>query len=146
MNYEIVELEAKTVVGLSKRIDMADPKMGEEIGNVWKAFMNEDVYTKIENRKNKYSIGLYSDYDGSKCDVTAGLEAEAKEYDEFTLKVIPKGKYAKFSIKGHMVEAVAKAWEEICTMDLNRTYTADFEEYLDCNFEDANIDIYVAVK
>ena len=146
MNYEIVELEEKTVVGLSRRIDMADPKMGEEIGGLWEALYNDELYKKIENRKNEYSIGLYSEYEGTKCDVTAGIEAEGRAYDDFTIKIIPKGKYAKFSVKGHMVEAVAKAWEEICTIDLNRIFTGDFEEYLNCDFENADIDIYIAVK
>jgi predicted transcriptional regulator YdeE len=146
MNYEIVNLEEKTVIGLNKRIDMADPKMSQEIGALWESLFNEDLYKKIENRKNEYSIGLYSNYEGSNCDVTVGLEAEIKEYDEFILKLIPKGKYAKFNVKGNMVEVVAKTWEKICNMDLNRTFTGDFEEYLNCDFENADINIYIAIK
>jgi len=68
------------------------------------------------------------------------------ENDELSVKIIPTGKYAKFSVHGHMEKAVAKAWGEIWKMDLDRSFTGDFEEYLTSDWENADIDIYIALK
>ena len=62
------------------------------------------------------------------------------------VKIIPAGKYAKFSICGNMVTAVAEAWQQIWDMDLDRSFTGDFEEYKNSEVENAEIDIYVALK
>lgn len=40
----------------------------------------------------------------------------------------------------------ANAWDEIWKMNLNRSFTGDFEEYLNNDFENANIDIYIALN
>jgi len=42
--------------------------------------------------------------------------------------------------------AVAEAWEKIWSMDLDRSYVADFEEYLNSDFEKAKIDILCIFK
>lgn len=68
------------------------------------------------------------------------------ENEELTVKKIPSGKYAKFSIEGHMQKAVAEAWNKIWQMDLDRSYKADFEEYLNADYDNAKIDIYISLK
>lgn len=146
MNYEIVELEEKVVVGLSDRIDMAHAQMGEKIGNLWGKLYKDEEYKKIKNRKTEYGIGLYSDYEGSVCTLTVGNEVVEAANKGFESKVIPSGKYAKFTIHGHMVHSVAEAWQKICSMDLDRRFTGDFEEYLNCDFENADVNIYIALK
>ncbi len=78
--------------------------------------------------------------------MTVGNEVSKAENSEYVVKVIPAGKYAKFSITGHVQRAVSKAWEEIWSMNLDRSYVADFEEYLNSDFENAKIDIYVSLK
>ena len=45
-----------------------------------------------------------------------------------------------------METAVAKAWSEIWSMSLDRSFTGDFEEYLNSDFENCNCDIYIALK
>ena len=45
-----------------------------------------------------------------------------------------------------MVTAVLDAWQQICQMDLDRSFTGDFEEYKNADVENAEIDIYVALK
>ena len=146
MNYEIVELEQKIVVGVSAVTSNADPKMGEVIGGLWEKLYPGGVNASIKNKINEYAIGLYSDYSGENYTVTAGNEVSKPENDDLTVKIIPAGRYAKFSVSGHMVEAVASAWEKIWQMDLERSFVADFEEYLNSDWENALIDIYVAVK
>ncbi len=64
---------------------------------------------------------------------------------ELTQKRIPGGTYAVFSIEGDVVQDVAKAWEEIWSIPLDRSYVADFEEYLENNNGIAKINIYISL-
>ena len=146
MNYEIVNLKEKTLVGISAKTGNNDPRMGEIIGGLWNNLYANGVSNRINNKVNQYAIGLYSDYEDDRYLVTVGNEVSKVENDDLDVKVIPAGRYAKFSVHGHMQKAVAAAWEEIWRMDLERSYTGDFEEYLNCDFEEANIDIYVALR
>ena len=146
MNYEIVTLAEKTVVGVSAVTGNNDPKMGEVISGLWEKLYQGGVNPTIKNKVNDHAIGLYSDYTEDQYCVTAGNEVSKAENDELTVKTIPAGKYAKFSVHGHMVTAVAEAWGEIWKLDLDRSFTGDFEEYLNSDWEEADIDIYIALK
>ena len=143
MNYEIVELKEKTIVGFAARTGNEDPQMGAIIGGLWKQLYTPENTAKIQNRVNAYAIGLYSDYDKEGYQVTAGFEvSDAESGNGFTVKTIPVGRYAKFSVHGDMIEAVANSWKEIWETPLDRTFTGDFEEYL----SQEDIDIYIAIK
>ena len=143
MNYEIVELKEKTIVGFTARTSNEDPQMGAIIGDLWKQLYTPENTEKIQNRVNAYAIGLYSNYDKEGYQVTAGFEvSDAENGNGFTVKTIPAGRYAKFSVHGDMIEAVANSWKEIWETPLDRTFTGDFEEYL----SQEDIDIYIAIK
>ena len=146
MNCEIVNLDQKTVVGVSAITSNVDPKMGEVISGLWGKLYQGGVNARIKNKINEYAIGLYSDYSNDQYSVTAGNEVSKPENDELIVKIIPSGKYAKFSVHGHMEKAVAEAWGEIWKTDLDRSFTGDFEEYLNSDWENADIDIYIALK
>ena len=143
MNYEIVELKEKTIVGFAARTSNEDPQMGAIIGGLWKQLYTPENTEKIQNRVNAYAIGLYSDYDKEGYQVTAGFEvSDAESGNGLAVKNIPAGRYAKFSVHGDMIEAVANSWKEIWETPLDRTFTGDFEEYL----SQEDIDIYIAIK
>jgi predicted transcriptional regulator YdeE len=146
MNYEIVNLDQKTMVGVSAITSNTNSQMGKIIGGLWEKLYQGGVNATIKNKINNYAIGLYSDYSNDKYCITTGNEVSESRNNELTVKIIPAGKYAKFSIHGHMQEAVAEAWAEIWKMDLNRSFTGDFEEYLNSDWENADIDIYIALK
>ncbi len=146
MNYEIVNLEAKIIVGVSATTSNDDPKMGEIIGKLWADFYQGSIHEKIKNKVNEYAIGLYSDYTQNGYTVTAGNEVSKCENSDLVTKIIPAGKYAKFSVQGDMQQAVAQAWGEIWQMDLERSFAGDFEEYLNSDYDNAKIDIYIALK
>lgn len=146
MKYKIVNAAQKTVVGVSAITSNADPEMGKIISRLWENLYQSGVNAAIKNKINEYAIGLYSDYSNGQYCVTAGNEVSKAENDELSVKIIPTGKYAKFSVHGHMEKAVAKAWGEIWKMDLDRSFTGDFEEYLTSDWENADIDIYIALK
>ncbi len=146
MNYEIVNLTEKIVVGVSAVTSNNDPEMGEIIGGLWEKLYQGGFHESIKNKVNEYAIGLYSDYNADGYCATVGNEVSKAENLELTVKRIPAGKYAKFSIHGHMQQAVAEAWEQIWQMELPRSFICDFEEYLNCDFENGEIDIYVSLK
>lgn len=146
MNYEIVRLEQKAVVGVSAVTSNSDSSMGAIIGGLWEKLYQGGISATVKNRSNAYAIGLYSDYAGDQYCVTAGHEVSKPENDELTVKIIPAGNYAKFAVCGNMQQAVAEAWEEIWKTDLDRSFTGDFEEYLNSDYEHAKINIYIALK
>ena len=146
MNYEIVNLEEKIIVGVSAITSNDDPKMGQVIGSLWGKLYEGRINEIIKNKVNEYAIGLYSDYEDNKYCVTVGNEVSSVENEELIVKKIPVGKYAKFSIEGHMQKAVAEAWNKIWQMDLDRSYKADFEEYLNADYDNAKINIYISVR
>lgn len=146
MTYEIVNLEQKTVVGISATTSNTDPKMGEVIGGLWEKLYQGGISETIKNKKNEYAIGLYSDYVKEQYCVTVGNEVSKAENEELSVKIIPAGKYAKFCVQGHMEKAVAKAWGEIWNMNLDRSFTGDFEEYLNNDWENAEVILYIALK
>ena len=143
MNYEIVELKEKTIVGFAGRTSNDDPKMGAVISGLWQKLYTPENVSGTRNRVNTYAIGLYSDYEKEGYQVTAGFEvSKACALEGQVTKVIPAGKYAKFQIHGDYVEAVSNAWSEIWNTPLDRTYTGDFEEYRTMK----DIDIYIAIR
>ena len=146
MNYEIVNLEAKTMVGVNAVTGNDDPQMGKIIGGLWAKLYEDGIQATIKNKVNEYAVGLYSDYTKDSYCVTAGCEVSKPENAELTVKIIPAGKYAKFSIHGDMQKAVAEAWERIWKMDLNRRFTGDFEEYLNSDWENADINLFIAIQ
>ncbi len=146
MNYEIVTIEEKTVVGLFARSGVNDPQGMEKIGGLWNKLMNCRLCDTIKNKKSELSYGIYSNYTETDYDCNVGMEVSKAENPELITKLIPAGKYAKFSIYGNVVTAVNDAWTKIWSMDLDRAFTADFEEYLDCEMENAHVNIYVALK
>lgn len=146
MNYEVVHLEEKILVGVSAITGNSDPEMGKIIAGLWEKLYQGGVNSEIKNKVNEYDIGLYSDYTADQYCVTAGNEVSKAENSDLTIKTIPAGKYAKFSVHGHMEKAVAAAWREIWQMELDRSFSGDFEEYRNCDFEHCDIDIYVALN
>ncbi len=148
MNYEIVNLEEKTIVGLTARTGNTDPDCQKIIGGLWQDFMGKGIMNGLKNKANAYCVGLYSDYDFAtmKYDVTVGAEVSENGNSELSAKTIPAGKYARFSIKGDVVKDVSNAWQEIWAMSLERTFTADFEEYISNENGVAEVYIYVALK
>ncbi len=146
MDYKVVQLEEKIIVGVSALTGNSDPDMREIIRGLWKELYQGGVSAIIKKKSNQYAIGLYSDYTSNQYCVTVGNEVSNAENPDLNVKIILAGKYAKFSVHGHMEKAVAKAWGEIWQMNLDRSFTGDFEEYLSDDRNDCDIDIYIAIK
>lgn len=150
MNYEIVNLEEKIVAGVSAVTNNYAPDMGAVIGGLWERFY-AGIYAAIPDKTNGKALGIYTDYTGDeKDDYTVMVACETSSgqvpVDGVTVRRIPAGRYAKFVVKGHMVQAVADFWQLLWTMDLPRAFSCDFEEYQDGSMDNAEIHIYIGLK
>lgn len=146
MKYEVVTLEEKVIVGVSVETSNEDLQMKEKIGALWTQLYQTGMNATIKNKVNERAIGLYSDYSQNGYVASAGVEVSKADNTELSTKVIPAGKYAKFSIEGPMEKVVGEAWGEIWSMPLDRSFTGDFEEYLNDDFKHSKIDIYIALN
>ena len=151
MNYEIVNLTEKTVVGLTARTNNAAPDMGTVIGGLWSRFFGDGIYTAIEQKANDKSLGIYTDYAGNENDdysVVVACEVKAADAipEDTVVKKIPAGRYAEFKVRGHMQAAVAAFWQQLWDIKLPRSYECDFEEYQNCDPDNAVIHIYIGLK
>lgn len=152
MQYEIVQLSEKTVVGLCTRTSNLAEDMSAKIGGLWRSFFEDGVYAAIANKSTQTTLGLYSDYAGNEkdaYDMTVCCEVSSAENlpPHLTKKTIPAGKYAKFVIHGDPVNAVMQFWMKLWKMPLDRAFTADFEEYISVNEDGSGeIHIYISLK
>lgn len=152
MNYEVVELKEKKVVGLTARTSNQDENMGQIIGGLWQKFHEQGIYQSIDNKVNDCGIGLYSNYQGGAgdaYDVTVCCEVSALEQlpDGIVGKTIEPGKYAKFVVRGHCQEAVIDFWTKLWGMKLDRKFTSDFEEYQPGgDMENSEIHLYISIN
>jgi len=151
MEYEIVQLEEKKVAGLRIRTSNNDPSMKNSIGKVWQSFFADGIYDSIPGKKNDKSIGLYTNYENGtdgEYDVIVCCEVEDTEslQENVQSQIISSGKYAKIIVYGHAQKAVEEFWMKIWSMDLDRKYSCDFEEYQGCDMENAEIHIYISLN
>ena len=154
MNYEVVELKEMTVAGPAAVTRNDSPEMTMIIGGLWQKFYS-GIAQKMSGRKNGRTVGLYCDYkENGEYTVLAGCEIDpaaknqvTSENDSISVKVIPGGRYAKFTVNGDVQKAVGEAWGAIWSLPLERTFTGDFEEYMEeCEKGSGTINIYIEIK
>lgn len=150
MNYEIVTLPEKTIVGFSARTNNSSAEMSSIIGGLWQKLYSENSRMTITNRTNNKAVGVYTDYAANETsDYTAIAAFEVSDCQNvpngMTVHEIRAGKYAKFVVKGNMLTAVSDFWQELWNMNLERTFICDFEEYQNADFENAEIHIYIGI-
>ena len=151
MDYEVVFLEEKMVAGLRARTKNDAPDMGVIIGGMWQRLYGEGILQKIEGKINEHTIAFYDAYESNAnglYDVTIGAEVKRDQQDlqELVVKRIPKGKYARFLVEGPMESAVCQFWSKLWKMPLERTYSGDFEEYVDGDEVNCKAYIYIGIK
>lgn len=151
MEYEIVTLKEKKIIGITARTNNSSPDMSAVIGGLWNKLYRGGIYGQIKNKANYKAIGAYSDYESNEHgDYSVTIGAEVSKVEDIPEGAVEKtiygGKYAKFTVKGDMVKAVQEFWQKLWKMDLNRSYKCDFEEYQDENMDNAVINIYISIK
>ncbi len=152
MNYDVVELSEKKIMGIAARTGNTKPDMGNVIGGLWGDFYGKGICQKIRGKVNQHAFGIYSDYksdanDGDTYQITVGAEvSDFYETEDLIKMTLPAGKYAHFHVFGDQVKAVAAAWAEIWNTPLERTFTGDFEEYTAFDGVNSTVEIYIAIK
>lgn len=151
MKYDLVQLEQKEVAGIKIRTSNSDPNMSSSIGLTWQRFYEEGIYQSIPNKKNVKSIGLYTNYENGvsgEYDVIVCCEVDdiLNMPESLYTTLIPSGKYAKFIVHGNMQKAVADFWTEFWSMELDRKFGCDFEEYQNNDMENGEIFIYISLN
>ena len=92
---------------------------------LWKRFYGEGIYGQLKHKVNGKAMGIYSDYAGDETgDYTITVACEVEDADGLpegvTSMTIPGGRYARFVVYGDMQAAVARFWQELWEMDLDR--------------------------
>ncbi len=155
MNYEIVELPARAVVGPTVRASNNSPEEGAVIGQLWARFMGEGLDRAIpDTQVEPYGcFALYYGYDFADMsyDLLVGCQTDAEAPEGMERQDIPAARYAKFAIRGgDCVASVQEVWAAIWAdeeLTAQRAFTVDFEAYLPGeDMACADIDVFVALK
>ena len=149
MDYEIVELKETKIAGLTARTNNTAPDMGAVIGGLWQRFFSENGYAAIPGKVTGKTMGIYTDYAGDEHDdytVMTGCAVEGDVPEDFEVRTLPAGKYAKFVVIGNMVTAVGEFWQKLWQLPLDRTYVFDFEEYQNADPDHCEVHIYIGIK
>lgn len=149
-----VSIEPFTVIGIAVRTTNENGQAAKEIGELWARFMNENVLDAISNKIDSTVYSLYTDYDGDHTQpYTAILGCQVTNVNSIPIGMVGKsvsgGNYVKTTARGDLTKGfIANEWSKIWRMDLERTYTADFEVFGEKarNPTDAEIDFFIAVK
>ena len=147
MQYEVVNLDERMVVGDKTRTSNTDPACSDIIAALWETYMRSPLWQQfLQSGQNAPCYGLYTNYseDGNSYDAAVGCACVDHPADLTEIR-IPAGKYAKFHFHGDVRAIPYNAWSEIWKMTLPRAFGVDFEAYT--NFADgaADIDIYVGL-
>jgi len=129
------------------------------IPKLWARF-HEQVAAKSLNSEIESGVayGCYTDYvDGANGEYTilVGVRADSNHSipDGMTAITVPAARYAVFtSRRGPFSKVVVEAWQAIWQWSMipgnERAYIGDFERYDErcVNMDDAEVDIYIAIK
>ena len=142
------------VIGISIRTTNEDGQSGKDIPALWNKFITEEIQDKIPNKVSEDIFCIYTDYekDHTKPYTTIlGCKVESLDNipENMVGKTIESADYEELIAKGNLSEGIVyNKWLEIWNLDLNRSFTADFEVYgsKTQNPENVEVDIYIALQ
>ena len=142
MNYEIVSIHEKALVGISERSNKQSSNM-----KLWGTFYQK-YYSKINGICNEKVYGVYNNFTLDGCNSVIACECmpNIEQPEGVDAVIIPEGKYAKFTIVGEVHEVVPRFWEELDKIRLDRAYICDYEEFPNSLTENVTINIYISIK
>lgn len=149
-----VKVEPFKVIGIEVRTTNENEQAAKDIPVLWEKFMKENVVNNIPNKIDNTIYSIYTEYekDHTKPYTTLlGCKVEHLDHipEGMTGKSFDGGDYIKFTAKGDLAEGlVINEWFKIWSMELGRSFTADFEIYGEKaqDASDAEVDIFIAVK
>jgi len=151
---EKLQMNAFQIIGISVRTSNEEGKAKADIGGLWAKFMSENMLEKIPNVTDETIYAVYTDYEVDHTKpYTAILGHKVTSLVEIPEgmvgKTIESSSYFKFTAKGDLTDnAVIDEWVKIWNMDMDRTYTADFETYGEkaANPSDGEADIFISIN
>ena len=149
-----VKIEPFKVMGIWVRTTNQNYQATKEIAELWQRFMSENILAKIPNKVDNTVYSLYADYERDHTQpYTAILGCRVENLNEIpegmTGRSFDGGNYIKTTARGDLMKGlIVNQWAKIFEMELDRTFTADFEVFGEkaLNPSDAEVDFYVAVR
>ena len=151
---ENIKVEPFHLIGIAMRTTNENNKGAADIAQLWEKFWQEDILNKIPNRIDSTIYSLYTNYEGNHTQpYTTIIGCKVANLD-----IVPEGmvgqsfeggSYVKTTAKGNLADGlIVKEWSRIWNMGLERSFSADFEEFGEkaLNPSDAEINFFVAVK
>ncbi len=148
------EIKTFSIIGISVRTTNENEQAAKDIPALWNKFMTEGIAEKIPNKIDDTVYCMYTDYEKDYTKpYTTILGCKVLNTDMIPegmiAKTIPNEEYTLFCAKGNLIQgAVINEWIKIWNSDVPRAYTTDFEVYGEKaqNYENAEVDIFIAVK
>lgn len=149
-----MRIQKFNVIGISVRTTNENGQSGKDIPALWNTFMSEAIQSKIPGKISEELFCIYTDYekDHTKPYTTIlGCKVENLDVvpENMIGKTIESANYEELIAKGNLTEGVVyNKWLEIWNLDLDRSFTADFEVYGEKaeNPENAEVAIYIAIQ
>jgi len=152
MNYSIVNLPAKYIIGITTKT-ANDGSAAQDIPALWQKFHQTNTLNNIPNKKSDEVFALYYNYEGDYTQpywVLIGCEVDSIEKipTGMVAQQIPASTYAVYKATGPFPQELINTWQHIWLSSLKRTYTGDFELYPAgfCPTNNAAVDVYIAIK
>jgi predicted transcriptional regulator YdeE len=143
------------IIGIATRTTNQNNQSAEDLGKLWSQFYAENIFEKIPDKVSSDIITIYTDYVSNYTEAYTAIIGVLVS----TLDSVPEGltgrefeaeNFQKFTARGAMPNAVVNTWINIWQQDkeLNRKYTYDLEVYGEKsqNGENAEVDIFIAIK
>ena len=131
MSYEMRTQQGFTIMGISARVNPAEPQI---IGELWDRFHKAGGSRSVAGRLDDVVYSAYTEYDGDYTrpyTVLLGcmVESRAAVTDGMVKVDVLPGSFAVFEAVGELPMSVFNAWSEVWTTSLNRKYRTDFDRY-----------------
>jgi predicted transcriptional regulator YdeE len=142
------------IIGISVRTSNENEQAAKDIPALWNKFMSEGIAAQIPNKIDGTIYCVYTEYEKDYTKpYTTILGCKVNSLDTIPVgmlsKTINETNYAKHTAHGNLLQcAVFNEWIKIWNTTIDRAYTADFEVYDErsLNFENAEVDIFIALK
>mgnify|MGYP003390128947 CR=1 FL=1 len=148
------QIKQFSIIGISIRTTNENQQAASDITALWNKFMTEGILEQIPNKTDQMIYCVYTDYEKDHTKpYTTILGCKVESLDSIPEGMVGKridtANYELFTPKGNLMQGlVYNEWLKIWDLNLPRAFTSDFEVYgpKAQNFENAEVDIFIAVK
>jgi len=115
MNYEIVELDDLTFVGLAKTVSTVDNKNFQEIPKMWQTFGEKQLFQKLDHLVDEFGfvgISYHFNHDAKTFDYMIGIRTN-QSIESLTKVTFKKQTFAKFKLIGPLPNSIQQAIPKI---------------------------------